>query len=68
MFGGVHTEIIPSIGEIIECMVNLRPMNVKNFLQSFKEILNSHLLNMIDMKTRTELYFSTGFHWQKQET
>lgn len=41
MFGRAHAEIIFSIEEIIERIVNLRPMNVKIFLQSFKEILNA---------------------------
>lgn len=34
-----HTEIIPGIEEIIEHIINLRPMNVKKCLQSFTEIV-----------------------------
>lgn len=34
-----HTEIILHIEEIIEHIINLRPMNVKKCLQSFAEIL-----------------------------
>lgn len=55
MFGRAHTEIILGFEEIIEHIINLRPMNVKNFLQSFKEILNSYPLSMINMGMWTEL-------------
>lgn len=55
MFGRAHTEIILGIEEIIEHIINLRPMNVKKFLQSFKEILNSYPLSMINMGTWTDL-------------
>lgn len=51
VFGRAHTEIILGIKEIIEHTVHLRPINVTNFLQSFKDILNSYPLSMINIGT-----------------
>ena len=51
MFGRPQAEIILAIEEIIEHIINLRSMNVKKFLQSFKEILNSYSLSVINIGT-----------------
>ena len=51
MFGRAHAENILGIEEIVKCNITLRPMNVKKFLQPFKEILNSYPLSMINMGT-----------------
>lgn len=51
VLGRAHTEIVLDIEEIIEHTLHLRPINVTNFLQSFKDILNSYPLSMINIGT-----------------